>query len=133
MASGDASRLPSRVAATAAVIVLTGAFAILSAHDARAASKVKSDPPLLNALRSDAELRRCACIRAAIWVNESYPRVTVDAGRWKHLRGPERTRFNARALKVAEATYLIEFAASDQYEEIFIVDERGKLLASYRP
>ena len=103
-----------------------------------AASPVQNDRDvldrgLLEALRSDRELQRCDCIRGAIWLNESYPRITVDAIRWKRLNGAARIRFGAQALTVAEATYLTQFGTPDQYEQLFVVDERGQTLLSYQP
>lgn len=115
----------------ALALAVTSSFGLVSGVEA--AARVKSDPGLLAALRADAELRSCACIRAAVWLNLSYARVTVDAVHWKKLGSPARARFDARALKVAEAAYLREFASVDQYEEIYVVDERGKLLSTYRP
>jgi hypothetical protein len=66
-------------------------------------------------------------------LNESYARIVVDGARFKNLDAVGRKRFAARALKLAEATYLTEFAATDQYEEIFVVDEHGRALLSYQP
>ncbi len=118
-------------ALAALALAVTSSFGLVSGVEA--AARVKSDPSLLAALRADAELRSCACIRAAVWLNLSYARVTVDAVRWKKLGSPGRARFDARALKVAEAAYLTEFSSVDQYKEIYVVDERGKLLSTYRP
>ena len=92
---------------------------------------MKSDPGLLAALRSDADLHACSCIIAAMWLNESYPRVVVDTIGWKRLGHKERALFGARALRIAEATFLTEFGIPDQYEQIFIVDRSGRPLTSY--
>jgi hypothetical protein len=92
---------------------------------------VKSDPGLLVALRSDPLLRECSCILAARWLNESYPRIFVNSAGWKKLGHPGRAEFAARALRVAEATFLTEFGVPDQYEQVFIVDQSGRPLLSY--
>lgn len=97
-------------------------------------ARTRNDAPLLAALRADPELARCACIVGAGWLDLSYPRVRVDARRWKALRGATvRRRFGARALNVAEATYLAEFASEDQYAQLTIVDVRDRVLFTYEP
>jgi hypothetical protein len=115
-----------------ALLVLT-ATSVLALPQIAQATKhaMKSDPGLLAALRSDARLNGCRCILAAVWLNESYPRVVVDTTGWKRLGHKERALFGARALRVAEATFLTEFGVPDQYEQIFIVDQSGRPLASY--
>lgn len=114
-------------------LALAGAsLAVLLPCTAQAA-RTRDDPQLLAALRSDTQLRNCGCILAAAWLDESYPRVTVDPVRWRKLDGTARTRFGARALKLAEATYLEENAATDQYEQIFIVKPSGKVIFAYHP
>jgi hypothetical protein len=100
---------------------------------AESAGHARNDPALLTALSGDPQLHSCGCILAAAWLDESYPRVTVDAARWRKLGVAARARLSARALKIAEATYLTESAATDQYEQIFIVDRRGKVLSTYQP
>jgi len=90
-----------------------------------------SDPVLLAALRSDRQLRACGCILAAVWLNESYPRVIVDTTGWRKLGHSGRALFSVRALRVAEATFLAEFGVADQYQQIFIVNQTGRLLSSY--
>lgn len=116
---------------------VTLAFTMLcefgSGHAAEGATRPRNDPELLAALRSDAELAACRCVLAAAWIDESYPRVTVDAVRWQKLRPSARVRLGARALKIAEATYLVENAATDQYERLFVVDGNGKSLFHYQP
>ena len=67
----------------------------------------------------------------AAWLDLSYPRVSVDAGRWLELAPRVRRRFAERALVVAERVYLAEFASVDQYQRIFIVDRRGRSLLVY--
>ncbi len=94
---------------------------------------IKSDPGLLAALRSDPGFQPCSCILAAVWLNESYARVVVETTGWKRLNHKERALFGARALRIAEATFLTEFGIPDQYEQIFIVDQSGRPLASYPP
>lgn len=118
--------------------VLRTAFAVSCAlaavsTDAIALERVANDAPLLAALRADRDLRACACIIAAGWLNLSYPHVTVDAAQWKRRGRAERRRLSARALEVAEKTYLAEFASEDQYAQITIVDARGRVLATYEP
>jgi hypothetical protein len=105
------------------------------AHGVAAAGAVRTrnDPDFLAALRADPPLHACGCVLAAAWLDESYPRVTVDARRWRRLGGAMRERLSARALKIAETTYLTESAATDQYEQIFIVDRHNKPLSSYEP
>ena len=90
-----------------------------------------NDGPLLQSLRADARLDGCACLLAARWLNESYPRVVVDERRWRRLGPAARTLFARRALAVARNVYLTEFAAVDQYERIFIVDRHGEALLQY--
>jgi hypothetical protein len=115
------------------VLVLTGACVFGIAHQAAGAARVRNDPSFLAALQADPALHACGCILAAAWLDESYPRVTVEARRWRKLGDAARVRLSARALKIAEATYLTESAATDQYEQIFIVDRRNKPLFSYEP
>jgi hypothetical protein len=117
---------------TIGALVLTAASALVLMQIAQANGHgVKSDPGLLAALRSDRQLSKCNCILAAVWLNESYARVVVDATNWKGLGHAGRARFTARALGVAEATFLTEFGVPDQYEEIFVVDQTGRPLSSY--
>jgi hypothetical protein len=92
-----------------------------------------NDPPLFAALRSDGQVRSCRCVLAARWLNESYPRLTVDAAAWAKLGGPARKALGIRALRIAEATYLVEFESADQYEEVYFYDRKGTLLMVYRP
>lgn len=105
---------------------------IATVNDARAA-KIRSDPALWAALSADPELRACACIRKAVWLDESYLRITVDDVRWKSLRRAARIRFGKRALNVTKAVYLQEWQTTDFYEEVFVVDRRGRLLLRYQP
>ncbi len=102
-------------------------------HGAEGAVQTRNDPELLAALRADPPLRDCRCILAAAWLNESYPRITVDARAWRKLGPGARSRLGARALKVAEAIYLAENAGTDQYEQAFFVDRHGKVLTIYQP
>jgi len=118
---------------TIALLLLTATSALGLPQIAQATKHaIKSDAGLLAALRSDPQLRRCGCILAAVWLNESYPRVVVDATGWKRLGHSARALFAARALRVAEATFLTEFGVPDQYEQIFIVDQTGRPLSSYQ-
>ena len=98
-----------------------------------AAAQIRGDPQLLAALRAEGRLQACRCLVSAAWIDESYPRITVDAARWNELDGTARKQFAARALEIAEATYLAENAAADQYEQIFIVNRRGKVVFSFHP
>ncbi|GAC1306603.1 MAG: hypothetical protein NVS2B3_17810 [Vulcanimicrobiaceae bacterium] len=104
------------------------AFATLGASPHASAT---DDAPLLRSLRSDARLGPCACLVAARWLNDSYPRVVVDEIRWRRLAPAARTLFARRALDVARSVYLSEFASVDQYERIFIVDRRGRTLLEF--
>ena len=104
-----------------------------SSHEVKGATTARNDPELLAALRADPLVSACRCVRAAAWLDESYPRVTVDAERWRALDRSARLHFSARALKVAEAIYLAENAGTDQYERIFIVSRNGKMLFDYEP
>jgi hypothetical protein len=118
---------------TIAVLVLTATSALGLTQIAQANRHVvKSDPGLLAALRSDRQLRASGCILAAKWLNESYPRIIVNTTGWKKLRHSGRALLGARALHVAEATFLAGFGVPDQYEQIFIVDQSGRLLSGYR-
>lgn len=109
------------------------AFAFAGAVPTGAAAGGASDPALLAALRADEELAGCRCILAAKWLNESYPRVTVEDRIWKKFDSAGRTRFGVRALRVAEAAFFEEFGIPDQYEQIFIVDRHGSSLSAYPP
>lgn len=113
--------------ATAPMIVLTWSLALVKSLGGSA----PSDAPLLAALRTDALVRACTCVVAAAWVNESYPRVTIDEARWRRIPPAERTHLAKRALAIAERVYLMEFAAVDQYERVFLVDRRGKALLAF--
>lgn len=116
------------------MLALELALALDGSGYARAATnRIERDPPLLAALRADPDLRRCACIVDAVWIDLSYPRITVERARWRKLSPLERRRSSARALAIAEAVFLREFAAVDQYEEIFFVDRRGRRLDRYAP
>jgi hypothetical protein len=117
---------------TIAALILTALNSLGMVQIAQAALQVKSDPGLVAALRSDRQLRACDCILAAVWLNESYPRVIVNATGWKKLSHSARALFGARALQIAEATFLAEFGVPDQYQQIFIVDQSGRLLLSYQ-
>jgi hypothetical protein len=113
-------------------LVLTGACIFGLTHDATIAAQTRKDPELLAALLADPGLHACGIVAAA-WLNESYPRLTVDAVQWRKLSGVARERLSARALKIAEATYLVEAESTDQYEQIFVVDRRNKPLFTYEP
>jgi hypothetical protein len=114
-----------------AAIVLGLAFVSTVPLGALARTGAKNDSQLLAALRSDPLLNGCRCVLGAGWIDESYPQMTVDAVRWKKLGTSARTQMSARALHIAEATFLDEFGVEDQYRQIFVVDRHGKLLAAF--
>lgn len=116
-----------------AAFVCSLTFLFWMADDAQGSVRMRSDAPLLAALRADATVRNCKCLEAAVWINQSYPRITVDGLAWKRLNSRERRRFCERSLGVAEATYLTEFAATDQYRVLYLYDRRGVLLVTYMP
>lgn len=124
-----------RMAMVAGCVVL--AIGMFGSANARAFAGARpdgeSDARLLRALRSDAELGRCRCIVDARWLDLSYARIIVDRKRWGAMTPPTRRRLSARALAIAESTYLAEFASVDQYEEIFFIDRHGRPLSSYAP
>ena len=93
-----------------AVLTFTAACLVATMHAAQGASQARGDPALFAALRADRQLKmQCDCIESALWLNESYARIVVDGARFKNLDAVGRKRFAARALKLAEATYLTEF------------------------
>ena len=118
---------------TRAALASAGAALAALLSGAVLAAQIRVDPQLLANLRSDSQLRVCGCIVAAAWLDESYPRVTVDSKKWQAMSEAARTSFSARALKIAETTYLEENAGTDQYEQIFIVNRSGRALFSFHP
>jgi len=118
-----------------ALFFLTIALPIALPVSAQVARGDRSDPHLLAALRADPELTaKCAgCIRAVTWRDESYARIAVDPARWRALGSETQRRFAARALSDVETIYLSEWGAPDLYNAVFIVDQRGRLLAVHPP
>jgi hypothetical protein len=100
---------------------------------ALAAARIRNDPRLFAALLADRELQACRCLRAASWLDESYPRITVDAKRWNALPLAARTRFGARALRHVQAVYLEEWGTTHFYQQVFVVDPSGRQLFAYAP
>lgn len=99
-----------------------------------AASHVRNDPRLLAALHADRELRAtCNCIQSAAWIDESWPRITVDEQRWRSLDQAARARFGKRALHDAATVYLAEWGTSYFYDRVFIVDHNGRQLFAFSP
>lgn len=115
-------------AALACLVVLLGA----TVHGARAA-KVRSDPALTAALLAEPKVRACACVVKAVWLDESYARITVERRRWNALRPADRIHFGSHALTATKALYLREWQTTDFYDEVFVVDRRGVLLLRYEP
>jgi hypothetical protein len=107
---------------------------VCSAIALLAVSRIRNDPQLLAALNRDRELQAlCSCVRGAAWVDESYPRITVDGKRWRSLGKPARDRFGARALRTVQAVYLEEWGTTHFYDQVFIVDQGGRQLFVYIP
>jgi hypothetical protein len=131
--SGFRAQRTSRMTRPFAAFACAMALSLCTTDNAGASLGIRSDAPLFAALRADRTVRNCECLEAATWINQSYPRITVNPSAWKRLDARERRRFCESALRVAEATYLTEFAAADQYEVLYVYDLRGALLVTYRP
>jgi hypothetical protein len=98
-----------------------------------ATTVVRTDQRLLAALRNDPGLQPCGCLISAAWLDESYPRITVDPQRWRALSPAQQTRFGARALSVVQRVYLAEWGTPHFYQQVFIVDRNGRQLYAYVP
>jgi hypothetical protein len=113
--------------------IVAAALFIGSATCALAGARVRNDPRLLAVLVADRRLQFCGCVRAAAWLDESYPRITVDPPRWRALSSVERTRFGARVLHDVQTVYLEEWGTPHFYQQVFFVDPGGRQLFAYAP
>jgi hypothetical protein len=126
--------MPLNVRGVALVVALT-ALAALAGEPLTvdAVPHVREDARLLATLRADPVLRSCSCLLGAAWLDETYPRITVDPPRWRRLSASQREQFGARALHDVRAVYLAEWGTQYFYDQVFFVDSSGRQLFAYAP